>query len=362
MQRLGDSTSTRRVQSSGQLAFLVEELDNLLSDEREKTVKFVVIIAWLTPLSILSPLIRHQAPLWYLGLLFLYAISIQWLYLFRKNYLAFITAGIGAVLLFIIQYVMMPFDDLTMMIESASLFTIVGTLFFRRRYLFYSNIASALLFIVAAIVMLFRHQGIAQTFNSLLDGLLVWCFVASACWLFMIRSLRLLEKLTEAKGALMVDALTETYNRAYFDSTLTQLQTNTPKDKVSLLIFDVDHFKQVNDTYGHLAGDRVLAHFTSTVRKHTRKSDVFVRIGGEEFALIVWHDEHFSLSDYASRLLLAVSNHPFQLDDVTTIPLATSIGGATYIPTGESIHNCLNRADQALYLAKDAGRNRAILL
>ncbi len=341
---------------------LTEELEDLLVGERNRTVQFVLVIIWTIFATSVYSWMKHEIALWFIVALFIYVIIVQLLYVQKHNLSAFRFAGIGALVVFVLLYQFLNILDFSLMIESASLFTIVGTLFFRRRYLFYTNIASFVLYAIGAISVLNDRTHIASVLQNVVIGFVFLVFVVIGCWMFMGRSLRLLEKLTEAKRAMMVDGLTQTYNRAYFDAALAQIDAIQPRDHVSILVLDIDHFKQVNDSFGHVIGDKALAHFTKVIRDHIRQNDAFIRVGGEEFALLVWHTPDFDLERYSARLVHAIQTHPFEVESGRFIRLTTSIGVATYVSREESIHLCFNRADQALYLAKDAGRNQAVLV
>jgi diguanylate cyclase (GGDEF)-like protein len=123
-------------------------------------------------------------------------------------------------------------------------------------------------------------------------------------------------------------------------------------------MLDVDHFKQVNDTYGHQRGDQVLTAVASLLRQHLRQYDVAARFGGEEFALILPHTQLSQAMDVAERLRTAVESLSLA-DGLQDIKLTVSLGGAAF-PGGnvKSIDDLIREADDALYRAKRAGRNR----
>jgi diguanylate cyclase (GGDEF)-like protein len=132
--------------------------------------------------------------------------------------------------------------------------------------------------------------------------------------------------------------------------------------EILFLMVDIDHFKQINDTYGHAAGDRVLQQFRDLLLSVTRETDIPIRWGGEEFLIVA----RFALPDvgpqYAERIRAAVAAHPFELDEGRSIDRTCSIGFATY-PIIDDQPDCLtweqvvNLADECLYAAKRHGRN-----
>jgi len=128
---------------------------------------------------------------------------------------------------------------------------------------------------------------------------------------------------------------------------------------LSLLALDLDHFKNINDSFGHLAGDAVLQSFASHVKKMLRDSDLFCRIGREEFIIILPKTDITGAIQLADglRKVTAYSDHQF---DETIIALTTSIGVATLV-AGDTERTLLERVDKALYRAKQQGRNRVCI-
>jgi len=157
------------------------------------------------------------------------------------------------------------------------------------------------------------------------------------------------------------DPLTGIANRkAFRDTAQTLLEQAT--QPTALLMFDLDHFKDVNDTYGHAAGDKVLVAFTERVRERLRANDVFGRLGGEEFAAVVPNCNEDQIVSLAERIRLA-SRMPVKLDDGRSVAFTTSIGMTIGNPVAGplSLDAMLHVADDMLYRAKGAGRDRAEL-
>ncbi len=125
----------------------------------------------------------------------------------------------------------------------------------------------------------------------------------------------------------------------------------------AFLALDIDHFKRVNDTYGHAAGDRVLVEFARRVRAVMRESDMFGRIGGEEFAVLLPGTDLAGARLFAGRLLDAVRATPIDWDG-HAIAVTTSVGISMIVPADADISAAQGRADDALYRAKHAGRDR----
>ncbi|MGR5177126.1 GGDEF domain-containing protein [Vibrio parahaemolyticus] len=154
------------------------------------------------------------------------------------------------------------------------------------------------------------------------------------------------------------DGLTQIANRNYFFNRLSSI---TKHDVLhSLLLLDIDFFKQVNDTYGHLAGDQTLQEVVSRVQSLIRPIDIFARVGGEEFAIILPQNDDRSGYEVAERIRLAIAHHPFCHNE-HTFSITTSLG-VTQIHHGEQNNEAFSRVDDALYLAKEQGRNRTVVL
>lgn len=130
------------------------------------------------------------------------------------------------------------------------------------------------------------------------------------------------------------------------------------KRDLSFLMLDIDHFKQVNDTYGHVAGDEVLKHFSSICLQMARHLDVVARIGGEEFVVMLPETDSKGAYKFAERFREKISNSSVVIDDTTTIKYSVSIGISSLDRTyDKDVKTILQRADKALYQAKESGRN-----
>lgn len=153
------------------------------------------------------------------------------------------------------------------------------------------------------------------------------------------------------------DSLIRIANRRELDSTIESeiKRIERHAQPLSAILFDLDFFKQVNDNYGHEAGDTVLKEIAIVVQAHLRRSDLLGRWGGEEFLVITPQTDSIQARTLAERLRKAIFSHP--LEDVGTI--TASFGVAEYHPP-ESAEAWLKRADDALYAAKQGGRNQVI--
>ena len=160
-----------------------------------------------------------------------------------------------------------------------------------------------------------------------------------------------------------LDSLTGIYNRRFGMTRLHEefgraLRMNAP---IGLLMMDLDHFKQVNDTYGHLTGDRVLLRLARVARSVLREGDILVRYGGEEFLAILPGASRHDVTNIGERLRRKVSETRIEEGD-ESIQVTISQGGVSFpendVPSETEL---VNRADQALYQAKESGRNCVVM-
>jgi diguanylate cyclase len=155
------------------------------------------------------------------------------------------------------------------------------------------------------------------------------------------------------------DPLTSLPNRRAFDEELKRRMAEWRRHRVplSVLIADIDHFKRLNDTYGHQAGDEVLAEVSRSLKETMRESDIVARIGGEEMAVILPSSKAEEACRAAARARIAIEQAKCDYNG-QTLRVTVSIGAAQ-LGKDESSESVLRRADEALYAAKDAGRNLA---
>ena len=175
---------------------------------------------------------------------------------------------------------------------------------------------------------------------------------------------RLVANYTASLSMALTDVLTGLFNRRYVMGHLERLlqRSGEQKKTFAVLMLDIDHFKQVNDTYGHAAGDMVLKEFAHRVSRHMRNFDLVARIGGEEFLVILPDIDLAMAGAIASRLCAVIVDEPIVCaPDGTTVTVSTSIGVTLAGDGSEPVDAVLKRADTALYRAKNAGRNRVEL-
>ncbi|NKB58897.1 MAG: PleD family two-component system response regulator [Alphaproteobacteria bacterium] len=162
----------------------------------------------------------------------------------------------------------------------------------------------------------------------------------------------------------LTDGLTGLYNRRYLNAHVEgQIERMKVSGKgMSLMMFDIDHFKEINDAHGHAAGDEVLQELASRVTHNLRSFDTVARYGGEEFVIVMPDTEISIACAVAERLRVDIAGRTFAISGPgEAVNVTVSIGVASASLTGETTADILRRADEALFAAKRGGRNRAML-
>lgn len=157
------------------------------------------------------------------------------------------------------------------------------------------------------------------------------------------------------------DGLTGLYNHRYFQEQLSRelARAERTNSKVVLILLDIDHFKRINDTYGHPTGDVVLKHVASAIKNAVREVDFVARYGGEEFAIIMPEIDALSASQFAERLRSEIESSHAQTD-FGPIQITVSLGVSAYPDFDKTRSALIDTADKALYHAKRLGRNRVV--
>ncbi|MCC7120447.1 MAG: GGDEF domain-containing protein [Gammaproteobacteria bacterium] len=170
---------------------------------------------------------------------------------------------------------------------------------------------------------------------------------------------RLRSDLDEQHTLSLLDPLTAVFNRMGYNEGMGREYARWKRygGNLSLLIFDLDLFKSINDTYGHAAGDKVLASVAQLLRKQIRHCDILCRLGGEEFAIILPETEVHGAAVVAEKLRGSIADSQFRFKE-QPVPVTVSIGVAEF-RDGDTQEDVFERADRALYLAKKRGRNRS---
>jgi len=137
-------------------------------------------------------------------------------------------------------------------------------------------------------------------------------------------------------------------------------RANRTMEPLSIIMIDIDHFKAINDTHGHIVGDSVLKEIARRLREGMRDYDLICRFGGEEFLVMAPETAVERAEELAERLRGMVSDIPFHISSVPAV--ITISAGVTQLAAGETVEGVLSRADSALYRAKEQGRNRVAVL
>tara|TARA_R110002096_G_scaffold77896_7_gene183282 strand:- start:14318 stop:15193 length:876 start_codon:yes stop_codon:yes gene_type:complete len=158
-----------------------------------------------------------------------------------------------------------------------------------------------------------------------------------------------------------IDGLTQIFNKRYFVETLEREigRAHRYRRNLSLIMFDIDHFKEINDTHGHLAGDHILRQLAATIKTRIRREDILARYGGEEFAIVLPEIDTANAIAFAEKVRALVERTAFEFEDVR-IPLTVSVGVSCLMPELQAPEDLVKLADEKLYLAKEQGRNRVV--
>lgn len=170
---------------------------------------------------------------------------------------------------------------------------------------------------------------------------------------------RISTAMTRFRKQALYDPLTQIYNRTAFKELLEEQITKVDEypESISLLMIDIDNFKLINDTFGHLAGDSVLSQMGKLLIDSLRKGDAPVRYGGEEFAVLASQSNLLQIYRVAEKLRHRIASHDFGLG----VPVTVSIGGTLHYHPEETAKEFIHRADLALYDAKRQGKNTVCL-
>ncbi len=159
--------------------------------------------------------------------------------------------------------------------------------------------------------------------------------------------------------AAAIDPLTQAFNRRYFFEQAGVVFQSNHGSHSTIVLFDIDHFKSVNDTYGHLIGDQILTSIVKICKQHLRQQDIFARFGGEEFIILMPATHLSEALPVIFELRRKVACEPIQTES-QGIPITISIGISSTELLPLSLDDLISQADRAMYLAKDNGRNRVV--
>jgi len=224
------------------------------------------------------------------------------------------------------------------------------------------SVLSAFLYISSAILPLNNYlYQTSDVMNRFLSGMSIISIMFPMIIILTKFTKELYLSHATLKKLANTDALTQITNRkALYEQGISEfeLASNDPQD-FTLLLFDIDHFKNINDQFGHPVGDRLLQELTSLVQEHTRNEDTLARYGGEEFAILLRKTNYCTGYAIAENLLKIISQKSFLIDQIT-IQISVSIGIAQYSKKLKNFDHMMSVVDQALYEAKNNGRNQVI--
>jgi len=173
-----------------------------------------------------------------------------------------------------------------------------------------------------------------------------------------IEALENIQKITRYANR---DYLTGLYNRRYFYKNVEDYLESSKEngEECAIAMIDIDHFKKVNDTYGHDVGDKIIVSLADILRSGTNPNDIVSRFGGEEFCIVLKNINNHSAEDILERLREDVEKFSLEIDEETIVKFTISIGAVMHDPA-ETLDESVNAADMLLYKAKNSGRNRLV--
>ncbi|RJP45730.1 MAG: GGDEF domain-containing protein [Desulfobacteraceae bacterium] len=230
----------------------------------------------------------------------------------------------------------------------------------------YSRMTNVYCFLAVAILPnILVYAGISQSFELIKYNVLIWPTCGIGIMItFMLDQLyrRIFIYRREAEELARFDGLTGIANRRHLMETGDRLLEFCRRHErpISIILFDIDHFKQINDSHGHLVGDKVLRHIAGILQNGLRKSDFPGRYGGEEFVMILPHTTPANAWLVAEKIRRRVENTPTKITEDMVLKMTISAGVSGRYPATEHVQleDLLKQADDALYQAKRAGRNR----
>ena len=199
-------------------------------------------------------------------------------------------------------------------------------------------------------------------YSLLLKTIGGFVLILSIILFFYFKQMRLKEQLQLLS---ITDSMTKLFNRRYFENTAEHYFESVKRNKtdLSLIMIDVDNFKQVNDNYGHKIGDLVLIELANILLNQSRKSDIVCRFGGEEFIILLPQTNLEGADFMAEKIRKYIEKSILSLDDSKQLKFTISLGvSQVNILVDKNIEDCIKRSDDALYEAKDLGKNRVCVI
>jgi diguanylate cyclase (GGDEF)-like protein len=198
---------------------------------------------------------------------------------------------------------------------------------------------------------LMRNHRFSDADLQLLEALL-------CCLIYPLKNATLFH---QALKKAYTDPLTQTHNRASFDDSITREMSLAVRNakSLSLIFLDIDHFKTINDTYGHECGDATLVLGTKWIKENLRNSDMVFRYGGEEFVILLNGTDGNGAELLAERIRASIESHTIAFG-METLKITASLGVST-LRDNDTLESFVQRADKAMYTAKNRGRNQVVV-
>lgn len=281
-------------------------------------------------------------------------------------YSSFPSAVIASVVIGLFRIVVMGMDPISMMNLIIGIIVAVGCGLIskitvtRQKQWFLTAVLVYLVFLLINSWLFPNIQTVNAQFVTYLVGIIIVAFIM---YYFMEYMLLTNEAYLRMKDAADRDYLTGLNNVRRFDQLMDAVMERAREHNTNLniLFIDVDHFKRINDTYGHPEGDRVLMQLSELLTKLCRPQDIVSRNGGEEFSMILADCSLVEARDIAERIRSGVEQHPFCLQSGEEINITISIGVSSYPYTTLDVEKLVEQSDMALYKAKREGRNRVVV-
>jgi diguanylate cyclase (GGDEF)-like protein len=219
-----------------------------------------------------------------------------------------------------------------------------------------------LLFLCSYLGFFSLNYGLQYSLSEVLVSVVFFfgaVFVLLVC-LLAYRTTQELKRIYVLEQETITDPLLGIFNRRFLDRRMLDevLRAQRHRLDLSLLMVDIDNFKQVNDTWGHQVGDLVLQHLIQMLEADLRQTDILARFGGEEFVILLPHTSEQDAFKLAEKLRRIVEQTP--LHRIPELRVTVSIGTSSLLPDGDDAHSLLERADKSMYRAKREGRNRVV--
>lgn len=283
---------------------------------------------------------------------------------------------ISIIVLLIINFIYGLFDIVTALKYSSSLAAVMMavslsvsfSMLFRKHPIALFFLIGHGLFVIFSILAVFFYKGKAE-FNYINShgvgiGIMLEALVLSLIIAYRIRILENL-KIKQADLQLLAstDPLTQLFNRRHFSLAATELLNKAKQmhRPISAIIIDIDHFKRVNDTYGHVAGDKSLRCVADIIRQQCRKHDLLARYGGEEFVILMPDTRSSKAYALVEEMRQTLERTEVSINKTLSIRLTMSSGITEVKPENINLDDVINQADKALYTAKNNGRNQTQL-